>query len=339
MWQLTSQEEVEEYTHKRAGETKLGEHLTLLSSTDNIESEAPRFVILGVEEDIGVRANLGKPGAAQAFGYFMEAFCNVQHNRFLNGMQIGLAGTLTFPELMEQAALLSSTNKDDVAQLRALTAKVDSAVAAAVQRLVKAGKIPIVIGGGHNNAYGNITGCAEALGEGLAVLNIDPHADFRALEGRHSGNGFHYAFAEKRLARYAVFGLHESYNSQSILEAFRQKENLSYLSYDAMLGADGREQERHFKNLLHWLGRAPLGLEVDMDSAAHFPVSARTPSGYTVSELRHWVKMATALKAPVYAHFCEAAPGQAAGEAEKAQVGKALAYLVCDFIKAHPAYI
>ena len=338
MWKLLSKAEVAGYTHRRAGETKLGEQLALLRHKNDLEHWVPRLVILGVQEDIGIRANLGKPGAVEAFPQFMEAFCNVQHNAFLQGNTIGLAGVLTFPEYQEEAEQLSPHNARELAHLYALTAKVDSAVTDTLRRLVEAGKIPIVIGGGHNNAYGNICGSAQALGEGLAVLNIDPHADFRAREGRHSGNGFHYAFAEKLLARYAVFGMHESYNSEYILEAFRQKDHLAFISYEDLLAADAELQMQHFKNVLHWLGNNPLGLEIDMDSLADFPVSARTPSGFRVDELRRWVATAAALKAPVYAHFCEASPGQADGPVEQSQIGKTLAYLVTDFIKAHPRY-
>ena len=62
--------------------------------------------------------------------------------------------------------------------------------------IIKAKKIPIIVGGGHNNAYGIIKGSALALNKKINVLNIDAHADFRPLEGRHSGNGFSYAFHE-----------------------------------------------------------------------------------------------------------------------------------------------
>lgn len=52
---------------------------------------------------------------------------------------------------------------------------------------------PIAIGGGHNNAYPMLKGYSLAKKEKINAINCDPHADFRALEGRHSGNGFSYA--------------------------------------------------------------------------------------------------------------------------------------------------
>jgi len=65
-----------------------------------------------------------------------------------------------------------------------------------------------------NNAYPILKGTAGALGasKGINCVNCDPHADFRDLEGRHSGNGFSYAYADRFLSRYFIFGLHENYN-------------------------------------------------------------------------------------------------------------------------------
>jgi formiminoglutamase len=53
---------------------------------------------------------------------------------------------------------------------------------------------------GHNNAYGCIKGAAKGLYKAgiiplvqINAINLDAHADFRPLEGRHSGNAFRYA--------------------------------------------------------------------------------------------------------------------------------------------------
>ena len=43
-------------------------------------------------------------------------------------------------------------------KLSELVDKIDKEVSHIIANIVKAGKIPIVIGGGHNNAYGNIKG-------------------------------------------------------------------------------------------------------------------------------------------------------------------------------------
>jgi formiminoglutamase len=37
------------------------------------------------------------------------------------------------------------------------------------------------------------------------AINFDAHSDFRILEGRHSGNGFSYAYEEGFLKKYFIF--------------------------------------------------------------------------------------------------------------------------------------
>ena len=61
--------------------------------------------------------------------------------------------------------------------------------------IYKAGKVPILVGGGHNNAYPLMKAFFLAHNKKVNVANLDPHADYRALEGRHSGNSFSYAIS------------------------------------------------------------------------------------------------------------------------------------------------
>src|SRR5690606_7282517 len=113
--------------------------------------------------------------------------------------------------------------------------RVDEAVSQLVRTVVAAGKIPLAIGGGHNNAYGMIKGCAQALGRGINALNIDAHADLRPMDYRHSGNGFTYALHEGLLQRYFAFGLHENYNSRSIYEEMLGRpDRVGYATYESM---------------------------------------------------------------------------------------------------------
>ncbi len=334
MLRYYSPETLQTLTQQRPGETKLGQTISPLSSLTQLENHPARFVLLGIEEDIGIRANLGKAGADEAWHYFLPAFLNVQDNAFLSGRQIAVAGYLAFPDEMQQAATLNPSRPSELEQLRQLCAEIDNQVSETVQAIAQAGKIPVVIGGGHNNAYGLIKGVQQALKAPLSVLNIDPHADYRALEGRHSGNGFSYAHQQKLMNRYAVFGLHESYNNAAILEQFHNRSDLYYLSFDELLTFSTAERDRLFKDVLNWLGNQTMGLELDLDALTHFPASAYNTSGFTMRQARLMVKTAAALKKPRYFHLAEASPGLAADENAKKHLGKSLAYLATDFIKS-----
>ena len=77
-------------TKLRRFETKLGEHLQVLSDTKHIErsieNSSAKFVLFGVPEDIGVKANLGIGGADSAWIPFLQAFLNIQSNDFIQGI-------------------------------------------------------------------------------------------------------------------------------------------------------------------------------------------------------------------------------------------------------------
>lgn len=329
-------QDLNKLTHARAGEEKLGQVIHLIQDLEEELSEAGPFVLIGIPEDIGVRANLGRPGAASSLESLFSALFNVQINRHFSPELLSVAGSIAVEDLMEKAAGLQANVPADLAELRQLTEQVDQRVKAVLKPIFQAGKVPIVVGGGHNNAYGIISACAMTMAEGIPVLNIDPHADFRAMEGRHSGNGFRYAMQEGSLRNYAVFGLHESYNNEEILQEFHQNSQLYYQSFDELLSYPTDQGMKLFKDVLNWLGPDRLGLEVDLDSLAHFPVSAYAASGFQLEDLRRMVSTAAQLHAPYYLHLAETAPTLASHSDAAAGAGKALVYLLIDFIKAHP---
>lgn len=328
-------EEILSLTQMRKGETKIGEEINCLQSLQEVSNLEAPFVILAIKEDIGIRANFGKPGAANCFDYVLPALLNVQENRFLSAKQFALLGYLDFPEYMEDAVNLNPNIEADLDKLRELTALIDLRVSALIQAVVSLNKVPIIIGGGHNNSYGIIKGCAAAKEKNIDVLNIDPHADFRALEGRHSGNGFSYAQNEALLGRYAVFALHESYNNQQTLETFRSSAELYYMSFDELLTFSTAERDRLFKDALRWLGSGQIGFELDLDSISRMPVSAYNASGLSMRQARLLVKTAAALSKPYYFHLAEGSPDQTQSEQEKELMGKAICYLITDFIKSY----
>src|SRR5690606_40175331 len=177
-------------TSFRKGEIKFGERIATIPENIAIEeylktSEEP-FVLLGIPEDIGVKANLGRTGTASAWENTLKSLVNIQHNRFAKGYELLVLGSLDTSSQMEKAQKLNPENKDDLKELYKLVEEIDKEVVHIVSNIVAAGKIPIVIGGGHNNAYGIIKGTALGKAESINCINFDAHTDFRALEGRHS---------------------------------------------------------------------------------------------------------------------------------------------------------
>jgi len=320
----------------RAGETKLGERLCFLEPGDSLldlksyVQKGVRFALLGIPESIGVQANFGKCCTDNAWPVFLHFFLNMQSNRFLEGTDILCLGHIDTRELNQAAESLDHARPDSVEQMRALCSRLDDQVFPVIEKIVRSGLIPVIIGGGHNNAYPIIKGTARALGaaHGINCINCDPHADLRPLEGRHSGNGFSYAVEAGYLSQYFVFGLHEAYNPDTALKAIDSNNNLAYSRFEphADLGLQIRKADDFFKN-----SNPPVGIELDMDSIADMPTSSATPSGLRVEEARFFICEMAARLQPAYLHLPEGAPS--ADVSEEVKVGKTLAYLVADFIK------
>ena len=316
---------------KRPGEVKLGEKIRVLNSSHNIYEQIRdldvKYVIFGIKEDIGVRANLGISGTKVTWKKFLLSFLNIQHNAFIKANKILVLGHLSFK------AYYKNIDSLDIKDLRNITSEIDKSVSFLSQAIIKAKKIPIIIGGGHNNAYGIIKGCALALNKKINVLNIDAHTDFRPLEGRHSGNGFSYAFHEGFVKNYFAYGLHENYISEYFLEQLiANKNHIKYISYEALLGIKGQQNKEGIYNQIRkFICQRKFGLELDCDAIKNIRSSAQSPVGFETSTIRRLIHDYSTNKNVLYFHICE---GMASNSPEN-RIGKLITYLITDFIKAN----
>lgn len=324
--QLIQAEDIWKLCSIREGEKKIGEKI--FTGSDFLEEEftncPAQFVILGIPEDVGPRANCGRGGSQSAWSEFLPKFVNLQETELLSGENIMLLGAFNFENL-------SGYEFGSLRTLRKVVESIDEEVSNVIERIVAAGKTPIVIGGGHNNSYGLLKGVSEALQQTVNCINLDPHADYRPLEGRHSGNGFSYAKANGFLDKYSIVALHENYNSQEMIDRM-EHDLVDFSTYEAIFLREEIDYLDAVNISLTFVGAAPFGVELDCDAIENFPSSAQTPSGITVLQARQYVHHAGRLPNATYLHLPEAAPSLV--EDSGPQVGKMLSYLVSDFIKA-----
>ncbi|WP_369753616.1 formimidoylglutamase [Flavobacterium sp. WC2409] len=325
-------------TNHRSGEIKFGEKMiTVPKGTDPLSflktSEA-KYVLLGIPEDIGIRANFGRPGAASAWEIAIKNIANIQHNRFCKGNQIIILGQMNVCEEMKEVEHLDFNDIDDRSKLSQLVEKIDKDVSHIIFNIIKAGKTPIIIGGGHNNSYGNIKGTALAKGKPINAINFDAHSDFRILEGRHSGNGFSYAYEEGFLKKYFVFGLHENYTSKSVLDIIKKTEDrVRYNTYDSLKIRQEKNFNEEMNIALEFIKTDSFGIEIDLDAIPNIASSAMTLSGFSVEELRQFISFFGKHKNVAYLHICEGAP-DLGEEKNNHLIGKLIGYLITDFIKS-----
>ena len=318
------------YTHsdilplinERVGEVKVGQKVQLIRWFEDLPTCNAKFVLIGIPEDIGVRANLGIGGTQTAWLPALKALLNMQSNSFFSGEELLVLGCLEIEEPVDKA-LPSLRNKVRI---------IDNLVYPIIEQIIAANKIPIVIGGGHNNAMGMIWGASLAHNRKMNIVNIDAHADLRTTEGRHSGNGFTYALQNGYLDQYRIFGLQQSYVHADLPSYLESNSNIQAFYYEDLLKSEQillKNWKQFFKDLPD-----PCGLEVDLDSIANLLSSASSPSGFSLNDIRSFLLSSD--KKFSYLHLCEGATQLADGR-QDLTTAKTIALLVSDFIRAlHP---
>jgi len=128
------------------------------------------IALLGFCSDEGVRRNLGRPGAVKGPGAIRKELCN---------LPCGFTPEL---KLFDAGDVLCADGDLERAQ---------AALAEAVERLLALGLFPIVLGGGHETAYGHYRGLRAHYAQAPAIVNFDAHFDLRPYpDGGTSGTMF-----------------------------------------------------------------------------------------------------------------------------------------------------
>lgn len=319
---------------KRSGETKFGEHVQFLTDVCNIYESLKNldveFVILGVPEDIGVFANYGISGTLRAWDAAIKILLNIQSNTYTLAKKTLILGQINCLNELQKLETLEQSKKGDIKKARKLVSKIDAKVSHVVCEIVKAGKTPIVIGGGQNNAYGILKGAALAKNSILNVVNLDAHTDFRDEEGRHSGNGFSYAYTEGFLKNYYIFGLQEDYISDRVFKTINKIRAIKYSTFEAIKIRKQIKLKVALEAAQEHVSKNYFGIEIDCDAIQDIPSSAETPSGFSVNNAREFVSFIAKNKNASYLHISEASPKK--GQTKK--VGKLITFLITDFMRA-----
>lgn len=340
---IYSKQDVLAHTKIRRFETKLGERLQIISNPKNIEESlqntSARYVVFGVPEDIGVKANLGVGGTDTAWVPFLEAFLNIQSNDFLQGEEILLLGHFDFSEISEVIEQSAQSFDEKVDACRHAVNMIDDEVEQLVHMITQNRKLPIVIGGGHNNAYPCIKGAAKGWHKSgvipfaqINAVNLDAHADYRPMEGRHSGNAFRYAEEDGYLEKYCVVGLHENYIQQNVWMDMVNNPFIDCITFEDIFIHEKRNFTQALKDATEFTDDTLCGIELDLDCIEHTLSSAATPVGITATHARQYVNYVVLDTQPAYLHICEGATNLIDGRNDAA-TGKLISYLVSDFVK------
>lgn len=331
-------------TRIRRFETKLGERIQCLQDRQEFEKSlaqsSAKYVLFGIPEDIGVRANHGIGGTDSVWVPFVTSFLNIQSNDFLIGDDLLLLGHFDFGDMKYLIEQNAHDQEERIDAYRHAVITIDDEVEELVKAIVSANKIPVVIGGGHNNSYPLIKGTAKALHKAEKIplaqincINLDAHADFRPAEGRHSGNGFRYAEEDGYLQKYCVVGLHENYLPQNVWSDIVNNPFVDCITYEDIFLHEKRSFRQAVAHATGFTDDNYTGVELDLDSVENILCSASSPSGISVFHARQYMSYAASDLQVAYVHICEGAAQLNDGRKAES-TGKLISYLVSDFVKA-----
>ncbi len=181
--------------------------------------ETVKVVLLGFPSDEGVRRNGGRVGASKA---------PAKIRRELYKMTPDAEETALFINLIEHT--IDIGDLDISGNLEEDQQKLGNIVAGYLEQ----GVIPIILGGGHETAYGHFLGYTKAELR-TSIFNLDAHADVRPLKNgkAHSGSPFRQALEHdsESVETYLVAGLQPHSVARSHLKFIDEHEG-NYLFRD-----------------------------------------------------------------------------------------------------------
>lgn len=191
------------------------------------ELDAIDAVIMGFPSDEGVKRNGGRPGASEA----PEAI-----RKQLYKMSPSAEYYQPFVDLLDNTGDAGDVRVSG--DLASDQEKLGNVVAGYLEQDV----VPIILGGGHETAFGHFSGYAEA-NKNTSIFNMDAHTDVRPLrEGKpHSGSPFRQALDHESgcADTYLVAGLQPHAVAKAHLEfindhgghyKFRDETNITSIS-------------------------------------------------------------------------------------------------------------
>jgi formiminoglutamase len=230
------------------------------------EVTSPFVALLGYGVDEGVRRNSGRVGAAKGPDAFREAFSKLSIPGGKRGNHLVDFGTLV-------------CNQEN------LEATQDS-LSERVCDILHAKGFPILIGGGHDIAYGHYKGIEKFLADSsvkIGIVNFDAHLDLRDdTNGANSGTPFYQISKEVEHFHYLCVGFRESSNSPEL------KERASQLGVQLIprkhCHLSHRETcEQTLKKFIDSVDVVYLTVDLDGFADAYAPgVSASSPLGFDV---------------------------------------------------------
>ncbi|MFP5040254.1 arginase family protein [Parasediminibacterium sp. JCM 36343] len=332
---IYSRQDVLAHTNPRRFETRLGQQVQVIKNPKDLEESlqqtSARYILVGVPEWIGIKANHGYCNEASAWQPFLESFLSSQSNDFLGGEEILLLGHFDFSEVDDVIEQSAQTIDEKVDAYRHAVNMIDDEVEQLIHIITQNRKLPIVVGGGQNNAYPCIKGAAKGWFKSgvipiaqINAINVDACPDYGPMEGRHSGNAFSYAEEDGYLEKYCVVGLEENQIQQNVWIDMVNNPFIDCITYEDIFLHEKRTFEEAINHATEFTIDTLCGIELDMNCIEN---GTTMPTGISAKQARQYLHVAALDSQPAYLHISECSK-------ENTSSGKLLSFLVTDFVKA-----
>lgn len=230
-------------------------------------SSTKSFSLLGYACDKGVKRNKGRKGTFKGPRAIRKALAKLP-NHLENTISLIDAGTLEF--------------------LDGKLENIQTHLAEKVSQLLEQGSFPILLGGGHDIAYGHYNGIKNHLSKNktIGIINFDAHFDLRSNEnGNNSGTPF-YQIAQDceedgAVFKYLCLGVRQDANDKVLFETATEL-GVTYIEKSKFKASYAEHVVRIVLDFIREVDHIYVTIDLDGFSSAYAPgVSAPSPMGFS----------------------------------------------------------
>ncbi|MDK8475631.1 MULTISPECIES: formimidoylglutamase [unclassified Corynebacterium] len=226
------------------------------------QAESAPVTLLGFASDEGVLRNGGRQGAAAGPSALRTALGSLAVH---HGHALADAGTIT-------------TQADDLDGAH-------EALSDKVEELVRSATLPIILGGGHETAFGSHRGLFRARGA-TSIINLDAHFDLRHADHATSGTPFTQISQLTDDFDYTVFGISRP-NNTAVLFNDADKLGVNYTLDEELLNLTPAECGALATQATASADKVHLSIDLDVLPASTAPgVSAPASLGVAYERIR-----------------------------------------------------
>jgi len=234
--------------------------------------EAPGVALLGVCSDEGVKRNQGRPGARKGPDAIRQVLADLAWHLLRPVYDAG--------NLVPENGNLEALQQEQAGQ---------------VENLLARGHFPLLLGGGHEIAYGSYLGLTRSLCKDtttpVGIINFDPHFDLRFDPAASSGTPFRQIAEDCQAGgqefAYFCVGVSETANTVALFDraaAF----GVDYLKDEELTPWTVARAEQRLREFIDRCGSLYLTIDLDVLPAAVVPgVSAPAARGLPLELLEH----------------------------------------------------